>query len=542
MRKPEEILKELLKHRGIITPEDVSEFLSDIPKKTYDPFLLLNMKAGVDLLLKEIKYGTRICIYGDYDADGVTSVCILSHILSMLTNNFTYYIPSRFDEGYGLNKNAIDKIIADGVGVILTVDCGSVSYEEVEYAKQLGLKVIVTDHHSIDDVKADCILINPKQKECTYPFKELAGCGVAFKLAQAIQKTAGLPKSAINEVLDLVAIGTVGDIVSLTDENRTIVKYGINKINSGNRNSLKTLTNAISIPWINSENIAYGIVPHINAAGRMAHANEAVKLFRADTIAEMHSCANNLVHFNNERKSKQEAAYNRCKTLIGDENFIVLVMNDIHEGIAGIVAGKIKENYHRPVLILTPSGDGFLKGTGRSIESIDLYKLLKKSSSLFVKFGGHKSACGLLMPEENLENLKTSLETSVAELLNENPELFDKKMYYDIEIKPEEISVELAKQLEKIEPSGQGNPKPVFLLKEVHIVNYNFMGADNSHVKFNVGMQGNFAECVLFRRAQEIKEMLYSGLPVTITGTVNLKVWRGRQNVQFVVEEINYAN
>ena len=237
-------------------PEDVSEFLSDIPKKTYDPFLLLNMKAGVDLLLKEIKSGTRICIYGDYDADGVTSVCILSHILSMLTNNFTYYIPSRFDEGYGLNKNAIDKIIADGVGVILTVDCGSVSYEEVEYAKQLGLKVIVTDHHSIDDVKADCILINPKQKECTYPFKELAGCGVAFKLAQAIQKTAGLPKSAINEVLDLVAIGTVGDIVSLTDENRTIVKYGINKINSGNRNSLKTLTNAISIPWINSENIA----------------------------------------------------------------------------------------------------------------------------------------------------------------------------------------------------------------------------------------------------------------------------------------------
>ena len=165
MRKPEEILNEILFNRGIVTADDISEFLSDRPQKTYDPFLLLNMEAGVDLLLSEINSGTRICIYGDYDADGVTSICILSHVLSMLTDNFTYYIPSRFEEGYGLNKDAIKKIHDDGTGLLLTVDCGSVSYEEVEYAKELGLKVIVTDHHSIDNVKADCILINPKQKD-----------------------------------------------------------------------------------------------------------------------------------------------------------------------------------------------------------------------------------------------------------------------------------------------------------------------------------------------------------------------------------------
>ena len=200
MRKTEEILNDILRNRGITDPDDISEFLSERPRKTYDPFLLHNMEAGVDLLLNEINNGTKICIYGDYDADGVTSVCILSNALRMLTDNFTYYIPSRFDEGYGLNKEAVKKIRVSGAGMIITVDCGSVSYEEVEYAKELGMKVIVTDHHSIDDIKADCILINPKQKECSYPFRELAGCGIAFKMVQAIQQRAGLPKSVVTEV------------------------------------------------------------------------------------------------------------------------------------------------------------------------------------------------------------------------------------------------------------------------------------------------------------------------------------------------------
>ncbi|MDO4545822.1 MAG: DHH family phosphoesterase, partial [Bacillota bacterium] len=217
MREPREITELLLHNRGVQTAQEVSEFLSDKPKKTHDPFLLLNMEAGVDLLLSEINAGKKICIYGDYDADGVTSVCILSHVIGALTDNFFYYIPSRFDEGYGLNEDAVRAVKERGADLLVTVDCGSVSYEEVELAKELGMQVIVTDHHNIDDVKADCILINPKQEGCGYPFKELAGCGVAFKLAQALQQRADLPKAVINDVLDLVAVGTVGDIVSLTD-------------------------------------------------------------------------------------------------------------------------------------------------------------------------------------------------------------------------------------------------------------------------------------------------------------------------------------
>lgn len=316
MRKPEEILKALLETRGISSEEEIKEFLSDRPQKTYDPFLLLNMEAGVDLLLSEIKNNAKICIYGDYDADGVTSVCILSHVLSMLTDDYTYYIPSRFDEGYGLNKEAVRRIYESGVSLIVTVDCGSVSWEEVEYAKALGMKVIVTDHHSIDDVRADCILINPKQQECRYPFKSLAGCGVAFKLAQAILQKAGLPKSAVNDVLDLAAIGTVGDVVSLTDENRTIVKYGLNRINSGSRESLAKLCRAISLKWVSSENIAFGIAPHINAAGRMAGAAEAVELFTSKDETLIDEKVENLVYYNGQRKKKQEEAYNQGMKMI----------------------------------------------------------------------------------------------------------------------------------------------------------------------------------------------------------------------------------
>ncbi|MDO4745551.1 MAG: single-stranded-DNA-specific exonuclease RecJ [Bacillota bacterium] len=539
MRKAEEILIEILRSRGIVNSEDISEFLSPTPKKTYDPFLLLNMEAGVDLLLSEINNGTKICIYGDYDADGVTSICILSHILGMLTDNFTYYIPSRFEEGYGLNKEAVRKIHDDGTGLIITVDCGSTSYEEVELAKQLGMKVIVTDHHSIDNVRADCILINPRQKECTYPFGYLAGCGVAFKMAQAIIQKAGLPRSAVNDVLDLVAIGTVADVVSLTDENRTIVKYGLNKINGNSREAIVKLKEAISLPWITSENIAFGIAPHINAAGRMASARDAVELFRATDETSMTQKVNDLVHYNSLRKKKQEDAYNKgLEMLTGDEKFVVLHMDDIHEGIGGIVAGKLREASNRPVIIVTPSGEGMLKGTGRSVDNIDIYETLKRHEELFVKFGGHRSACGFLMDEGNLQSLQKALDADIDEMLLDDPGLFEINTFWDMELRPEEISIELAKELKKLEPIGQGNPKPVFKLKAVELGGLRFMGAEKTHAGFTASTPEGRVDCVLFKKAQEVKGLLTSAEPVDLVGTVELQSWRGRDRVQFIVEEI----
>ncbi len=540
MREPGEILKDILTGRGLEKDEDISEFLSDRPQRTYDPFLLLNMKAGVDLLLSEINSGHRICIYGDYDADGVTSICILSHIIGMLTDNFTYYIPSRFDEGYGLNKEAIARIREDGADLLITVDCGSTSYDEVEYAKELGMKVIVTDHHSVDDARPDCIFINPKQRDCPYPFKELAGCGVAFKMAQAIRQRTGLPKKVISDVLDLTAVGTVGDIVSLTDENRTIVKYGLNSINAGKRKALKRLSESVSLGMITSERIAFGIAPHINAAGRMASAGEAVELFTTCDDGVIEDKVHRLVEFNRQRKKKQEDAYNQCMEMIaGDENFILLHMKDIHEGIAGIVAGKIKETTGRPVVIVTPSGDGFLKGTGRSIDSVNIYELLNGHSGLFKRFGGHKSACGFLMEEGNFARLKSGLEKDMLRLLQKDDKLFERKTEWEMTLLPEEITLELAKELDKLEPSGQGNPKPSFKICAVTPSRIKFMGENQTHVRFTVlSDQGYGTDCVLFQRAQDKKDLITSGRPVDITGKVGIQTWQGRESVQFIVEEI----
>lgn len=542
MRNAEEILRAVLSKRNIVSDEDITEYLSERPQKTYDPFLMLDMEAGVDLLLSEADAGTKICIYGDYDADGVTSICILSSVLSCITKNFTYYIPSRFDEGYGLNKDAVYRISQAGAGLIVTVDCGSVSYEEVEYAKQLGMKVIVTDHHNIDDVKADCILINPHQKECTYPFSELAGCGVAFKMCQAIQKRRKLPKKVLNDVLDLAAIGTVGDIVSLTDENRTIVKYGLNRINSRSRRSLAALSSAIKVPWMTSEGIAFGIAPHINAAGRMSSAREAVKLLQAEDESTIQIQVEKLVELNSTRKQKQEEAYNECVDMIsGDEDIIILHMDDIHEGIGGIAAGKIKENYYRPVIIVTPSGEGYIKGTGRSIPQIDIYKLLKRHEGFFERFGGHHSACGFLMKSDLYDEFKSALQEDVASMKLQQPDLLEKELMWDIEIRPEEMTVELAHTLDLMEPFGEGNPRPAFLMKNIQIDSVRFLG-DGTHAGLFVssaqGQPGGGADCILFRRAQEFSDVLRPGVRVDITGTVKLKEWRGRESVQFVIEEI----
>lgn len=550
MRKTEEILRTLLHQKGIDTQEDISEFLSDRPQKTYDPFLLYNMEAGVDLLLSEIKKNTKICIYGDYDADGVTSVCILSSVLSHLTSNFIHYIPSRVEEGYGLNKNAVRKLADQGVGLIVTVDCGSVSCEEADLARELGMKMIVTDHHSIDGKKADCIVINPKQKEDSYPFDGIAGCGVAFKLCQALQKRTGLPKSVLNEVLDLLAVGTVADVVPLLDENRTFVKYGLARINAGTRPAMKSLKEGISLKNVASENIAFGIGPHINAAGRMAEAEEAVQLFISRDPQTIHRQVEKLIHYNTDRKQKQEDAYKRGLAILEEEgreeDFIVLPMTDIHEGVGGIVAGKIKEEKNRPIVIVTPSGEGFLKGTGRSIDPVDIYAVLKKCDDtygLFERFGGHRSACGFLMAEEKLSLLRQAVQEQMDVLKAENPHIFDSNVTWDLELDPAEVTVDLAEMLDQLEPFGKDNERPKFLLRDVTLQGVRFMGADETHARFTaVSQAGARADCVLFRKAQEWRSLLCSEEPVDLIGSIDVQQWQGRTRVQLMIEEMKAWN
>ena len=537
------IIREILNKRGITEETEILEFLSEKPNLTYDPFLLKNMEAGVDFLLSSIQQRRKICIYGDYDADGVTSISLLIEVLSHLTDDLTYYIPSRFDEGYGLNKDAIDLIKRQGTDLILTVDCGSVSYEEVEYGKSIGIDFIVTDHHNINDKPADCILINPKQVDCSYPFKHLAGCGVAFKLAQGIQRKSGLPKSVLNGVLDLVAIATIGDIVPLIDENRTLTKYGMGVINSRKRPGLNRLIEeaGLTTDKIKSENIAYIIVPHLNAAGRLLDAKIGVELLTSKDEQKIAEIVAVLIQNNKERKRVQEEAFQKCKEVITAELendlFYIIAPKDIHEGIAGIVAGKIKDEYGRPAIIVTESGsDGCLKGTGRSISSLNLYDILKRHDELFLKFGGHSGACGFLMKSDNLNELRTRLNREIEALYRENSGLLDSSLPIDLTIEEEDITISLAMELEKLAPFGCQNERPLFQIKGMRLTGLNFMGAEKQHVRFSgSGNNGKGVPCILFQRAQDYSELLLKGELLDLAGYPDINVWNGDSKIQFVL-------
>ena len=537
------IIIELLRQRGITQEDDIREFLSSKPQKMYDPFLLYNMRAGVDLIVSAIKENKRICIYGDYDADGITATTIMMDGLSTVTSNITYYIPSRFEEGYGLNRDAIDAIYDDGCQLIITVDCGSVSYDEVEYVKSLGLEIVVTDHHSLDKTKADCILINPKQEECQYPFENLAGCAVAFKVIHALVNEGIIAREVLTKSLDLVAIGTIGDVVPLVDENRTFTKYGIRSINMGLRPGLKTLITQIlpKAQVLTSDNISFGIVPHLNASGRMEDASIAVELLRSNRLngdreISIGQVAEKLIENNELRKKTQNKAYEECRQIVEerhkDDSFILLRADDIHEGIAGIVAGKVKEYYDRPTIIVTKSGEN-LKGTGRSVEGVDLYQLLNKYGHLFQRFGGHAGACGFTIEEDKVDELRQSL---MGEMDNRQ-ERMEKPDRWDMVLDISGITLDLAKELQNMAPFGNKNPKPVFCIEQVSVENVKHLGENEQHVRFDAVSGGESVPCILFNRAHDYAKILDKD-KVDIIGSLEVQYWRNTSKLQFIIEEI----
>ncbi len=545
------IIIEILKARGVQSEAEIQEFLSPKPQLTYDPFLLYQMEEGVDFILSTIEQNKRICIYGDYDADGVTATSLMLEFLGHLTQNLTYHIPSRFDEGYGLNIDALDTIKKDGVSLVITVDCGSVSYDEVEYAKGIGLDVIVTDHHNINHRPAECILINPKQEHCRYPFKNLSGCGVAFKVAQAIQRKLGLDKSIIHNLLDLVAIATVGDVVPLLGENRTLLKYGLEIIKSGRRKGLTELMKAVSLDRsrIKSENLAYIIVPHLNAAGRMLRAGVGVELLTGKDDKIILESVKLLIENNNERKRVQEEILEMCLNIVEEKHsndlFLIIEAGEAHEGITGIVAGKIKELYGKPTLILTnmtsaPEGTGkILKGTGRSIEAINLYEALHQFHHLFEKFGGHSGACGLSMKEENLVELVRGLEEYMKQQLSMNGELLTITETSDGEINIEDLTLDFIDILEKMEPFGHENERPKFHITPSIFKNYSLMGDSGKHLKFVLaGEKGQSLSCVLFNKAKEYDPENLRGKAISVIGIPEMNVWNGKSNMQINVKKI----
>lgn len=545
MRKEiSKIIENLLIKRGIEN-EDIDEFISQKPQLTYDPFLMINIEKAAKRIIEALQKKEKICIYGDYDADGVTSTSMMVTYLSHFDTDVSYYIPSRFSEGYGLNKDALLELKNVGVDLIVTVDCGSVSYDEVEYGKELGLDFVITDHHDISNIMAEGILVSPKHPSSEYPFSGLAGCGVAFKLLQAMQRMQDAPREYLAELLDFVAIGTVGDIMPMLDENRTLVKYGLKKINSNPAVGLKKLIEltCADLEEIKAVDLSFRIVPYINAAGRMGSADIAVNLLlekdeqRAEELAEI------LFENNEKRRTVQDDSLQRCEDIIEKivdaQPVLMLECDEVHEGIAGIVAGKLKDKYSKPVILLTQAEDGLLKATSRSFGKLHLHEFLNNFSDMFERFGGHAGACGFSIKKENYDAFKQRLEKKANEIKTLNPEIFEKEEVSDLEITIGEISEDLVDELEMLEPFGKDFEKPIFSLRADNLQGAKRIGSLQNHIRFfGVDELGRKLACIKFNADEEEMQDIESGKPSILFGYSEINEWKGSKLIQFRVSHL----
>ncbi|MDR2611214.1 MAG: single-stranded-DNA-specific exonuclease RecJ [Clostridiales Family XIII bacterium] len=553
------VVNEILDRRGFQDLAARAEFLSKKPKLTYDPFLLPDVEEGTDTIFASLKAGEKICIYGDYDVDGLMSSVLLYGFLGSVArrlgseSELYWYIPSRMDEGYGLNEDALASIAENGTGLVITVDCGSVSRNEVSFARERGLKIVITDHHDCDAERLpDCPLIDPKAPGSAYPFKGLSGCGVAFKTAQAL-RLRYFPadedlRAELNAMLDLVAVATIADVVPLIDENRTLVKYGLAELNARRRAAFSELSAAIKLKGeITSYSVAFGIAPHINAAGRMEDAEPVVKLFVSEDAEERAGIISGLVRNNVERRAVQDKAFEDCVKIVDGrdkgELFLLIRPERVHEGIAGIVAGKLKDAYHRPCAVLSEEhkehkGDGsfcaMLKGSARSIAGVDIIGMLRSHAELFVKLGGHAMAAGFTLPEANEQTLRDALNADMDELVSGNPALLRPSVRIDAEISASEATIELAAAIDAFEPTGEGNPRPRIGVKDAQVADVRRIGEDGAHISFTA----DGLKCVFFRVPDEAGARISDGARLSLAGRLNLNTWNGVTTAQLIVDSV----
>lgn len=555
-----QVVLQLLFNRGIIEDrgsrenelEKIDEFLNPNYEKFNDPFLFQNMEKAVELIIKNIKNGNKICVYGDYDADGVTASALLSQTLNILKAKVNVYIPNRVSEGYGLNKEAIDKIIKDEVKLLITVDNGIRNKKEVEYIKEKGINVLITDHHPTDEENEDipdCLIINSALKREKYPCKFLAGVGVAFKLAKALIKKSTLnieEKLKLEErMLDLVAIGTIADLVSLLGENRILVKKGLESINKTKRLGLKELIKIANInKKIDSWNIGFQIGPRLNAAGRMDHANIAYQLLITNDQDEAKILANGLNNKNIERQKVTKEIFDEVESSFAKDfkniktEFILIKIckneKAWNEGVVGLVAGRIMEKYYRPCLIITKI-DGGYKGSGRSVKGFNLATAVEECKDLLTKYGGHPMACGFSLKKDNIDKFIKKIKKIAKKELKEKNLKSILKIEYEVEIR--DISKDLVGDIEKFAPFGQHNQKPRLISRKIRIINIEKLGIKQQHIKFKFE---NMIFGIAFGRADEWKEFKIDDI-VDIVYYIEINYFNGRSDLQLKLIDIKIS-
>ncbi len=534
-----EILATVLLNRNIVkSDEDIKTFLEPTRYDFHDPYIMPDMQKAVDRIMKAIKNKEKVIIYGDYDVDGITSTMVLKSFLDENGLETGYKIPNRLHEGYGLNKNAIKEIADQGYKLIITVDCGISGTEEIKYAYELGMEVIVTDHHEPLDTIPDAVaVIDCKREDNTYPFKSLAGCGVVFKLIQALSQVMGLDEKEYLKYLDIICIGTISDIVPLIDENRVIAKLGL-KLASQTRNyGLACLLKICGFSDVSSNSISFGIAPRINACGRMGHEEEALKLFLSKDLEEAKNITIKLNEFNRKRQEIEKIIFDEAieqieKNNLDKKSIIVIGHENWHHGVIGIVASKITDLYYKPC-ILVCFEDGMAKGSGRSIPGFDLHNALCECSELLEKYGGHEMAVGVNLKMENFEKFRDKMESIASKCHTEDLVSIIK---IEKELNLSEITISDIESLKLLEPFGEENRIPLFLFKNLKIDSIRTL-SEGKHLKLTLKDDRNIVQAIGFNIGNLVNEYRL-GDKVDVVGCLEINEFNGKRTIQINIKDI----
>ncbi|MCR5356726.1 MAG: single-stranded-DNA-specific exonuclease RecJ [Lachnospiraceae bacterium] len=546
------MLARIIRNRDVIGDEAIGMYLNGTVKDMHDPHLLKDIDRAAGIICAAVKSGTKIFVIGDYDIDGVCSSYILLKGIKGIGGDVTVRLPDRVADGYGMNAGMVDEAIDQGAGIILTCDNGIAAYDEIKYAKDNGLTVIVTDHHEVpfEDDKgekrfkvppADAV-VDPKQEDCLYPFSEICGGMVAYKLMQCVFELAGKGSEMLDELLMFAGFATVGDVMELKDENRIAVKFTIDKLKTTDNIGMNCLIDVTGIDRmrISPYHIGFILGPCINATGRLDSATRALDMLMASSHEEALKTAEELKSLNDSRKEMTDKFRDKAIEMIdSDESYrdnrvLVVFLPDCHESLAGIIAGRIREKYCKPSIVLTRSED-CVKGSGRSIDAYDMHEELTKCNDLFIKFGGHKMAAGLSLDEENVDELRRRL--------NENCKLTDEemadKLTADIALPLEYATMDLAKEIELLEPYGVGNPKPLFAIKDIKVSDIKVFGKNRNVVKMKLSPSSGRvrADAVMFGDGDEIADGLKAQDTISVMYELGINEYNGSRSAQLTIRD-----
>ena len=539
------IICDILVKRGVVTFEESKKYFRPELKDLHDPWLMKDMDKAVERIIRAVNNNEKILVFGDYDVDGTTSVACMYRFLKKIHSNLDFYIPHRYREGYGVSKAGIDFANENGFTLIISLDCGIKSVQLIKYAKELEIDFVVCDHHLPDDELPPAVaILNPKQKDCNYPFKELCGCGVGFKLISALAPQFDLSDEDVNENLDLLATAIAADIVPMTGENRILAYYGLKKANENPNNGIKALGFLSGLKTeLHINNLVFIIAPRVNAAGRMDDARKAVQMFIAESYDEALQYAEMLHSDNTDRKEADGNITGEALTLISDnkewleKKSTVVYRSHWHKGVVGIVASRLIEHYYRPTIVLTQSGE-YAAGSARSVPGFNLYEAVHACREHLIGYGGHFAAAGLTLEIDKIDAFRNKFEEIVSATIH--PELLIPEIIIDAEINFRDIQWPFYNILQQMEPFGPENLRPVFLAKKVWNTGYSKI-VKEEHIKFSLKQNNVTLNGIAFKMSDKF-HLLQINKPIDVVFKIDVNEWNGNKTLQLRVIDFRLSD